>query len=878
MSHFLAQHRDAVLASKKRAFMAMSALTIVVAAVWTFSWGWGVDVGAQSAPTVTGVQVSSTPVHGSTYLLGETIKVQVTFSENVTVTGTPTIDIDMDPAEWGTKQASYASGSGTTNLVFNHVVVEPNYSTQGIAVLENTLALNGGTIRSAIGVDAILAHDGLAHNSSHKVNWEGSPPTYSAADCNPVVQVSASRSHEAKVSWSATDEGCDAAAISVQFRRKSSATTWEGWSGSQLIAWSAQYESIFHRLGLGENGFECGAKGNFCWDYEFRLAHADSAYGNDVPQDAYTYTTAVAFTVPHGTKIINVHDDYRVITHYDGSLQVKWEQYDGLLDYRVRHKPVDDDDAVWTTSPLLTMTCNDATVSPTTPCADPEHELTYDIPGLTWSQEYWVEVGAEKTLADGTKAMFWSVPERVTVAPSGAWFVNDTPSPNPGLGRVFLMSNTGGAEASARCYINAGGINCPPLTLVSLDIYSGGNYNIEARSNNSGVYGTSPRGLQGFAMAGSIPGPDPLTLSSEANGTITATWNPFKVSGGLNPGQSRSATGISLSLDKSFTAEDAGFDIYTVTGMLQGGTMDSDTVVTVSVGSAEDSATEGTDYVTVDEFTLTIPSGSATGTARFSLQPATEDGWEDDEHISVTGSSSGQPVAGTMTTIVDNSRGLKVSATALTVAEGGTATYTLELRSPPTTASSMKLSVEGSPFVKVSPTSLDFTLDDWNTARTITVTSTQNSHALFDQAEIIHAITGGGYDLIETPRVTVGVTNDDNNRRMLEAYILSYREKPLLPIKRDGSDYWGQGSTGQADSDFTWTAYDGISEIKLGTDVLTHTITGLSPGTYEVNVQPCTALEGMGDQCLVPQSDGTVKDIPGSQRGLPTGVHVIVVE
>ena len=54
----------------------------------------------------------------------------------------------MDPAEWGTKPAAYQGGSGTTTLTFTHTVVEPNYSTQGIAVLGNSLALNGGTIKS----------------------------------------------------------------------------------------------------------------------------------------------------------------------------------------------------------------------------------------------------------------------------------------------------------------------------------------------------------------------------------------------------------------------------------------------------------------------------------------------------------------------------------------------------------------------------------------------------------------------------------------------------------------------------------------------------------------------------------------------------------
>ena len=132
----------------------------------------GSDEPQQSAPaSVTGVAVSSSPQANATYALGETIRVTLTFSEAVTVTGSPRLKIDMDPADWGEKWAGYVSGSGTTSLTFAHTVVQPNYSTQGIAVLANSLALNGGTIRSD-GVDADLSHNGRNHDANHKVDWQ----------------------------------------------------------------------------------------------------------------------------------------------------------------------------------------------------------------------------------------------------------------------------------------------------------------------------------------------------------------------------------------------------------------------------------------------------------------------------------------------------------------------------------------------------------------------------------------------------------------------------------------------------------------------------------------------------------------------------------
>ena len=148
-------------------------------------------------PTVTGVEVVSDPGDDDTYLLGDTIQIRATFSEPVTVTGSPRLSIDMDPAAWGTKQAAYESGGGTRNLTFAHTVVEPNYSTQGIAVLANTLALNGGTIRSAGGTNAALGHTGLGHDSGHKVDWR---PEVSVADASATEAAGASVAFEVSLS------------------------------------------------------------------------------------------------------------------------------------------------------------------------------------------------------------------------------------------------------------------------------------------------------------------------------------------------------------------------------------------------------------------------------------------------------------------------------------------------------------------------------------------------------------------------------------------------------------------------------------------------------------------------------------------------------
>jgi len=129
-----------------------------------------VTVGGVFNPS--GVDVSSNAGDDRYYLTGESIEVTLTFSEAVNVTGTPRVKIDLDPADGGEKWADYTGGSGTERLAFAYTVAAGNSSAQGVAVLRNTLELNGGTIRSASALaeeNARLGHGGLGHDLRHRI-------------------------------------------------------------------------------------------------------------------------------------------------------------------------------------------------------------------------------------------------------------------------------------------------------------------------------------------------------------------------------------------------------------------------------------------------------------------------------------------------------------------------------------------------------------------------------------------------------------------------------------------------------------------------------------------------------------------------------------
>ena len=134
---------------------------------------------ATGPPTVNDVAVTSTPASGNTYYLaGEVIESTVTFSAPVTVTATPKFAFRLGAA---TRQAAYASGSGSAALVFARTVQAGEVDRNGISWNAIALALDGGTITQTCATTAAsLTHAEQAPLEEHRV------------DAAPPMQVSAS--------------------------------------------------------------------------------------------------------------------------------------------------------------------------------------------------------------------------------------------------------------------------------------------------------------------------------------------------------------------------------------------------------------------------------------------------------------------------------------------------------------------------------------------------------------------------------------------------------------------------------------------------------------------------------------------------------------
>ena len=213
--------------------------------------------------------------------------------------------------------------------------------------------------------------------------------------------------------------------------------------------------------------------------------------------------------------------------------------------------------------------------------------------------------------------------------------------------------------------------------------------------------------------------------------------------GAPNPGQLTitddevESTSIALSVNPSSVSEGAGTTSVTVTGTLNGLPRDTETEVNVSVAGVTATA-EGTDFATVDAFTLTIPANSKSGTATFDLTPTDDSIQEVAETISVSG---------------ENDDGLTVSAATLNITDNDAPQYTLTVN--PTTIDE----ADGTTTVTASTGGTTF-LEDQTITLSFGGTATKGTDYSVDDETL--TLTAGRASVSTTVDATDDLTADPN--------------------------------------------------------------------------------------------------------------------
>ena len=162
----------------------------------------GVVSVVHAAATVSTVAITSNPGTDNNYATGDTITVTLTFSEAVTVTGTPYVVLDIGEQP---RHAAY-SGDGTSMAAqpFSYTVLVGDTDTDGVSLQANSLTLNGGAIlTTSDSTAATLTHSAMTfanHNVDNDITLVSNIDQTAATD-----HITISATESATVTFTALD-------------------------------------------------------------------------------------------------------------------------------------------------------------------------------------------------------------------------------------------------------------------------------------------------------------------------------------------------------------------------------------------------------------------------------------------------------------------------------------------------------------------------------------------------------------------------------------------------------------------------------------------------------------------------------------------------
>ena len=264
-----------------------------------------------------------------------------------------------------------------------------------------------------------------------------------------------------------------------------------------------------------------------------------------------------------------------------------------------------------------------------------------------------------------------------------------------------------------------------------------------------------------------------LAVTPDGGADVVVTVAADSATDGTNtgPASAETATAVWTALvfsSAAVTVVEEASATYTVALSSQ-----PDGNVTVTVGGASGEVTFDTDSTTPGTQTTALTFTTTNwSTAQTVTVLAAADGDTANDTATLTHSASGGgygSVTGDVAvTVTDNDTpGLVLDPTSLTVAEGGSGTYTVALATQPSgevtvtvAGASGDVTVDTDSTANGDQNALTFTTATWGTARTVTVSAGEDNDTANDSATLTHSASGGGYGSV-TGSVAVTVTDDD---------------------------------------------------------------------------------------------------------------------
>ena len=249
--------------------------------------------------------------------------------------------------------------------------------------------------------------------------------------------------------------------------------------------------------------------------------------------------------------------------------------------------------------------------------------------------------------------------------------------------------------------------------------------------------------------------------------------------------------------------------------------------------------------LSLDKTTLTFTTSSWDTAQTVKVTAGHDDDGADDSVTlthTATGGEYASVTAALPVTVVDDDRGIVLSATSITVGEGDAVgvSYTVKLATQPSGEVTVAVSGHTGTDVSVDKASLTFTTGNWNTAQTVKVTAAHDDDGSDDTATLTHTATGGNYAGV-TADLAVTVDDDETVSVVLSESALSVDEGDTT-----GADYTIRLS--HQPSENVIVTVTGHSGTDLGLDKTTLTFTTSNWNTAQtVTVTAADDADGTDD-------------------------------
>ena len=675
-------------------------------------------INVASVPDVTQVEITSSPLSENSreekfYGLGEKIQFTVTFDEAVVVTGTPQFEFQLAAQNVGEKkQATYVSGSGSDKLVFEYTVERNKQALLGISIGPNKLTLNGGTIRGGDGSDpnrdADLSHEAIDSGnlqSGHRIDADLAVRVKAIERQAPSSSPTNADSLTWRWTFAENVKNVDAAAFRVssgtKFLTVSEVTVSEvtastvydvTFSGGELTDLN---DTVF--LGLSSNSDIKDLADNELQDFNPTSETNEITYVVDNTKPSVSITDVPATSTAAFSATFSFSEAVTGFAMEDVTVG-----NGAASDFSVTRAG-----EVWTA--LITPS---ATGTVTMEMAA---GVATDL------------AGNENTAAPLVSSTYTSPVAGVSVSPTNLSVGED------GTTTYMVVLN---AQPSGTVTVTPSSGDTGAATLIPSSLtFTGGNWDTAQTVTVSGEEDDDVNN-ETVAISHSVSGYGSVTTATDVSVTVS----------------DNDTAGVSVS-PTSLSVNESGTTTYTVVL-----TTEPSGTVTVTPSSSDTGA------ATLSPSSLTFTSGNWK-TAQTVTVSGAEDDDANDETVAISHSVSGYGSVTTAAevsgTVSDNdTAGVSVSPTSLSVNEGGTTTYTVVLNTEPSGTVTVTPSSGDTGAATLSPSSLTFTSGNWDTAQTVTVSGEEDDDVNNETVAISHSVSGYGS---VTTAAEVSVTVSDND-------------------------------------------------------------------------------------------------------------------